>query len=1161
MKIKMTKRLLSVVCAAAASVTMFSGTGLAASAKIGLSVLSNDTETKGGEAIVMYRGTTAMQSKALSSNIKSNVRISETYTFDTSKDASAQSSAVDNTLKKGFAVSLVHSDTLSTEALIAALEQQAGVVCAEPNVKIHTAAYDSEPLSAYQWALENNGQNGGTPGLDIQADTPELAADPSAGEQVIALVDTGVDYTHPDLKDRIWNNPYTETGALNGQHGYDFINMDDDPMDDNGHGTHCSGIMAASVQNGIGMAGTAAAEQVKIMGLKILDAEGSGYGMEAVGAYNYIYQAQQNGVNVVAVNNSWGGSPEEESHILATLIDLVGANGAVSICAAGNESADNDVTESMPANIDSPYIISVAASNENDELATFSNYGVESVDIAAPGSNILSSVSYPVMNPTFYSDARKTELLHVYQSFSDTQLTAYDNLAAVPEDSASIAYVVDAAGNGSVSVTQDTEHYFGLAEDGAASLRFAVTGAEAGDTYTLYLPYIAQNGENCPYLSAELRTSAPEMEMPEDFLEMLESSISTYSLSASTVDEDGVYAAELEDYLYEDFLTGTNNYWNSVSEELSSQKEGQLCAVSVQINCGTDGDYEILLDEMAISDVNAPQDELLQNYDYYNGTSMATPHVTGAMAALAAANPNKNADERIALLLGCVRKSTALTGMVKTGGVLDLSYLSHPNPVLTDMYLDMENNTLVVQGSQLIDAVVTINGEPATIVASADNELSLDITGMEKQQLEVSVQLGEETYNKNFFYAVGSPADILYSAAEDIAVEQSSLLVYNDSLFYLTPYGAVYQTSIYDSTIWNNLSESFDLGQLVSETEMYDNINCYSTKYVSDGTYFYTVIHLDYGYMQKNVLAAYDPETLEWHSCSTLPPAYAAYTDFAIACDSDSIYLLGGNNTLTDEMTADVLVYDLVEGVWNNGPSLPEPACSGNAQFINGSLILTMQQTESGFHIAPWILDGGNWIVSNAAAPEIAQPDEFSMDACLLASTAADEDMLYYVGMPAIATGDIFTYQPAENTFSECDYSLYNNSDQHIFSAAISDGVMYIVYDTAEGTDTALLALNGSLPIYTDTYKGDVDMDGSVTMTDAYQTLLYSSYMSAGDSDYTFTGEPDSDAEALAVMAADVDEDGTVDMMDAYYILLYSSYLSAGGSPEWSELITDSEAE
>lgn len=1141
--------LTAVACAAVMTAAMISNAGLAAFAE---EATLNAAE-QGGEAIVMYRGTSAMKSKALSVDMKKSVHVKNSYTFDTSADDDFQSYAAGSVLNKGFVVSLVQSDQLSTEELVQSLEQQPGVICAEPNFRIHAASDSNDPLAAYQWALNNTGQNGGTDGLDIHADVPELTADPNAGEQVIALVDTGVDYTHPDLADCIWENPLLDTGTLNGQHGYDFINMDDDPMDDNGHGSHCSGIMAAASDNGIGIAGTAKASQVKIMGLKILDQDGTGSGMEAVGAYNYIYQAQSSGVNVVAVNNSWGGEPEDgDSEILKTLIDLVGANGAVSICAAGNETQNNDEVLSIPTGCDSSYIISVAASDENDQLTGFSNWGPESVDLAAPGNNILSTVSYPVMNATFYSDAQKAELLHVYESFSDKTLTESDSLLDEADDTA-IHYTVEANGSGTVSVTQDRSHFFGVAEGGAASLNFTITGASMGDSYTLYLPYTAQGGENAPYASAMVRTFAPENELPDDFFELIEQmdSISTCFISASTVDENGIYELENENVISSDYLLGTNSYWNGVFSEIGTCEEGAACAVAVQVNCGADGDYTVLLDELAVSDVNAPQDELLQNYDYYSGTSMAAPYVTGAMAAVAAANPDMDAEERMALLLGCTRKSDALSDMVKTGGVLDLSYLSAPNPILIDASLYPEDAALVVRGSQLTTAEITVNGEPAEFLSIDDKIAELDVSGMEKQQLDLAVTFGEDTtYYKSFYFAAGKPADEIY-ASEDMRISSSgSLLTYGDALYYCTTDGIIYcaDTAMPDS--WGLVTEGIPVEQINNGTglEQYTDYTAFSAKYVTDGTLLYTVVHLDFGYMQKNVLASFDPEQCEWNAVSELPSAYSAYTDYAIGYAPDAgIYLMGGINSLTGELTADVLLYDMDKGEWNTSASMPAASWGGEVLTAGDRLILTLNRLEDGTVSSPWIFDGAGWRKADTEMPKIALLNDEEMQDYSMAAVAVYEDKLIYTGLPAIGVGDIFSYSLTENAFSDIAYTVYNSSSDHVFASTVSNGMLYIVYNGISGTETAKIVLGESA------LRGDVDMDEKITMDDAYQTLIYASHHALGENDYTFT--TDETLEPIACQAADVDEDGDVDMTDAYYILVYSSYVSLGEEKDWSELI------
>ncbi len=208
-----------------------------------------------------------------------------------------------------------------------------------------------------------------------------------------------------------------------------------------------------------------------------------------MGAYNYIYKAQQLGVNVVAVNNSWGGASEEESEILKTLINMVGEKGAISVCAAGNDGMDNDTFESIPANIDSDYVISVAASNEKDELASFSNYGKKSVDIAAPGTDILSSVSYNCFNPSIYDNV--SELCAYYCDFDNVNLVNIINKDGYTGNQAGAgeaAYGADSDGDGNVTVTTTNTQYFGEKSSTNKSLEWSVKNAEKGSYHYFYLP-------------------------------------------------------------------------------------------------------------------------------------------------------------------------------------------------------------------------------------------------------------------------------------------------------------------------------------------------------------------------------------------------------------------------------------------------------------------------------------------------------------------------------------------------------------------------------------------------------------------------------------------------------------------------------------------------
>jgi hypothetical protein len=211
-----------------------------------------------------------------------------------------------------------------------------------------------------------------------------------ANRVVVAVIDTGVDYNHADLAANIWNNPNAgRDGFGNDIHGYDFANNDSNPMDDNGHGTHVAGTIGAVGNNGRGVTGVNWA--VSIMPLKFMTATGSGYLSDAIRAINYTtMQRTQYGVNVRVINASWGGGGY--SAAMQTAIQAAGNAGILFVTAAGNDAANNDVTPHYPAGYNCTNIISVAATDKNDRLASFSCYGATTVDIAAPGVSIYSTL-------------------------------------------------------------------------------------------------------------------------------------------------------------------------------------------------------------------------------------------------------------------------------------------------------------------------------------------------------------------------------------------------------------------------------------------------------------------------------------------------------------------------------------------------------------------------------------------------------------------------------------------------------------------------------------------------------------------------------------------------------------------------------------------------
>jgi subtilisin family serine protease len=251
----------------------------------------------------------------------------------------------------------------------------------------------NDPQFGEQWALNNLGQEGGKERADIDA-LEAWQTTKGSEDVVVAVLDTGVDFTHVDLRENMWIRPenmpaYTddELGTFNDLNGYNGTDQIADPMDDNGHGTHCAGIIGAEGDNDEGITGIN--WHVKIMPLKFLGRGGFGSVGDAIEAINYAIDRKEHGVNVRIISASWGS--RMKSKALEDTIRAAGDAGILFVAAAGNDGSSNDRIPHYPSNYDLPNIVSVAALDRNDQLAGFSNFGTKSVHIAAPGKDILST--------------------------------------------------------------------------------------------------------------------------------------------------------------------------------------------------------------------------------------------------------------------------------------------------------------------------------------------------------------------------------------------------------------------------------------------------------------------------------------------------------------------------------------------------------------------------------------------------------------------------------------------------------------------------------------------------------------------------------------------------------------------------------------------------
>jgi len=346
-----------------------------------------------GQILVKFKPSIT-QRQILSINRKFKTNVIKEYTFP-----------------NGLAIHLLAlPETIRVSEAVDKFKQEPAVEYAEPDYKVHILGQVSpsntpnDPYFNDLWGLNNTGQTGGTSDADIDAPEAWNICNGSDGI-VIADIDTGIDINHPDLAANIWTNlneipgngiDDDGNGYIDDIHGWDFVNEDNtvyDGIDD--HGTHTAGTIGAVGNNGIGVTGVN--WNVKVMPLKFLEYN-SGNTSDAIEAFSYVAK-----MGVKITSNSWGyvGGPEQ------AMKDAIDASGALCIFAAGNSSMDNDAGypdyTAYPSSYPLDNIISVAATDHNDELASFSNWGAATVDLAAPGVNIKSTVPTDHYNPPYAS--------------------------------------------------------------------------------------------------------------------------------------------------------------------------------------------------------------------------------------------------------------------------------------------------------------------------------------------------------------------------------------------------------------------------------------------------------------------------------------------------------------------------------------------------------------------------------------------------------------------------------------------------------------------------------------------------------------------------------------------------------------------------------------
>jgi subtilisin family serine protease len=493
--------------------------------------------------------------------------------------------------KRGRHSGLVHASDRTTAQLIVELSADPQVESAEPNyLRWISSSVPNDASFSQLWGLQNTGQsvNGsaGTAGDDIKFVNAWSLARTSATPVVVAVIDTGVDYTHPDLAPNMWINPGEipangvdddGNGYVDDVYGYDFADNTGDPFDSGFHGSHVSGTIAAAGNNLIGVIGVN--YQARIMALKA-SSDGSSFTTAAIiSALQYAAMMKGRGVNIVSINASFGGGGSSSTESAA--IQAAGNAGIIFCAAAGNSSLDLDATAFYPASYRLNNMIVVAASDQNDALASFSDYGPTTVDLAAPGVNIFSTI--PVVTSAYVTQASST--------YSATEMTYSGYTAGITATiyDCGLGYPTNfsAAVSNNIALISRGTLYF---SDKVANAMTA--GARAAIIYNnvsgIFLGTLSKPGKWIPALSI-------------------------------------------------------------------SQADGQTLESLVPAT-GT-----------VVNVVNPSQ-----SYELLDGTSMATPHVSGAVAFAAMNFPAETVATRIQRVLGNVDPVAGLKGVVISGGRLNL---------------------------------------------------------------------------------------------------------------------------------------------------------------------------------------------------------------------------------------------------------------------------------------------------------------------------------------------------------------------------------------------------------------------------------------------------------------------------------------------------------